>query len=172
MSDVKIHWVDSSCPFDDSEIGLSYAKTVDLLVDDLVDSLFAEEDLSFDFETFELNDEDICYFVIYDASGDEVISGRNGVNLIPFKHSIIDKYASVYSLTREIFKYRPYLSESFPGLTRQPLDKGHPDYEIHRAFFGALDEGRIFDKVIIRYVFQKIMYQVVDRYENYTIVSP
>lgn len=174
MSDtaLKIYWVDSSCPFDDSETGLTYAKTIDSLVDDLVDSLFADENLSFGFETSEFSDEDVRYFAIYDDSGSEIISSRNGVDPLLFKRNIIDKYANPYPLIHELFRYRSYLSESFPGFTWQPLDKNHPEYAIDRAFYGELDKGRTLNDIVIRYVFQKIMYHVVNRHEDYTIVNP
>lgn len=174
MSDtaLDIHWVDSSCPFDNSELGKVYKKTADRLVGDLVGALLDGQRLRFRFESSEFKPSNARCFVIYDGFGNEVVGSCSGINSPFFGRSVIDEYAGTYPFIRKIFEYKSYLSESFPGFVRQPLDRDDPNYATHLTFFEPLDEGQTLDESVVRYVFQKVMYRIVDQHDEYTIINP
>lgn len=168
----NIHWVDSSCPFDDSKRGELYKEMIDCLTDDLVAALLNGQPLHFRFESSEFRPSNVRCFVVYDNFGNEVMGSCSGIDSLFFERNVIDEYVGTYPLIRDIFEYKSYLSESFPGFRYQPLDRNDPNYAAYLSFFEMLDEGHVLDENAVRYVFQKVMYRIVDQYDEYVVINP
>lgn len=171
----KVRRLDISCPFDNSKKGQEYTKVIDNLVGDVVNSLVNNRHLYFKFEQLNSKNKDVRGFSIYNDSGDFVIGNHYGVDYRLFKEYIVDGYKDRYPEIIEIFKYKPCVSKPYPGFKYGFLDKNDPNYAKDLAFYKQLDKVLSYncelDRSVIRYVFQRIMYRVVDQYDNYEIVS-